>query len=230
MGLHISASGILTALLRNDVTANNVANARTPGFKSSRVNDVDTISGGVRTGGINKDMSAGSFQITDRATDVASTEGFFRVLRPDGTQAYTRDGAFGLNAEGELVTSHGSRLDPPVQVPTNATSVTVASDGTVFVTTPGNFEPQRVGQIQVFQFANPGGLESLGSNLLLPTAASGEPQAVTAQVESGLLEQSNVNLAEQFTDSMLNRAALRANVNGFRTQNETQGELLNIKR
>jgi flagellar basal-body rod protein FlgG len=231
MGLHISASGIANAIRRNDITANNIANLRTPGFQSSRADNVDSAGGGVTIGGVSRDTASGGLQVTGRDLDVATSDGFFRVRQPNGDVAFTRDGSFGLNADGEVVTSDGARLDPPVRVPANATSVTVGRDGTVFATVPGELQPQRAGQIEVFEFANASGLEAIGGNLFVPTAASGEGQVLAASggVIPGAIAQSNVNVAEQAVNTILDTNALRANVNAFRAQDEMLGELLNIR-
>ena len=114
MGLHISASGILNALRRQDITANNVANARSTGFRASRADSSEAPGGGVRLGGVTRGLSPGALESTGRPLDVATTEEYFRVETPDGRTAFTRDGSFGLNADGEVVTSDGARLSPPV--------------------------------------------------------------------------------------------------------------------
>ena len=230
MGLYISASGILTAQRRNDITANNVANLRTTGFRASRGESVETATGGVALSGTTRDTAPGGFETTGRPLDVTSPNGFFQVALPNGGTAYTRDGRFGLNADGEVVTSDGARLNPPIQVPANATSVTVGRDGTVFATVPGQNEPQAAGQIQVVQFANPQGLESLGGNLFAESGASGAPQAAagTPQVLSGAHEMSNVNLTDQVVNQVLDGNMLQANANAFRAQADLLGELLNL--
>lgn len=230
MGLFISASGIITSVRRNDITANNIANLDTPGFQAATAISVDTPGGGVRIGSTVRDQSQGPIVPSNNPLDLAPESGFFQVTQPDGSTAYTRSGHFGLNANGEVVTADGSRLNPPVTVPTNATSVTVQRDGTVSATIPGQLAPQNVGQIQVFQFANPNGLAALGSGLFGQTAASGAPTAAPARsgVLSGALPGSNVDLATEITDSLINVQATRANLNAFRAQNDVLGELLNL--
>lgn len=230
MGLYISASGILTAQRRNDITAHNVANMRTTGFRASRANSVETATGGVTLGAATRDPAPGGIELTGRPLDVAAADGFFQVTLPDGRTAFTRDGRFGLNANGEVVTSDGARLDPPIQAPANTTSVTVARDGTVLATVPGQNTPQIIGQIQVAQFPNPQGLESLGGNLFAATAASGAPQPAVRPmpVLPGALEMSNVDLTTQTVNQILDRNMLEANVNAFRAQADLLGELLNL--
>jgi flagellar basal-body rod protein FlgG len=232
MGLQISASGILTALTRQRVTANNVANLNTSGFRAARANIVETASGGVAVGDITRDNATGGVQFTGRPTDFAVAEGFFQVEGEDGSTAFTRDGRFGLNADGEIVTADGARLSPAIQVPPNATSVSVTRTGTVFATTPENVTPQRVGQIQVFSFTNPDGLEAVGGNLFRATAASGvQTRAVeNVAVEQGALNASNVNLATEQVNLLIDTRTAQANINAFRAQADVLGELINIVR
>lgn len=230
MGLQISASGILTAIRRNDITANNVANVRTPGFRASRADNVETLGGGVRIGATGSSATQGSLSATGEALDLFAGDAFFRVRTADGSIAYTRSGNFGIDANGNIATRDGATIDPPIQVPANATSVTVGSDGVVFATTPESIEPRAIGQIEVYTFSNPDGLSAIGGNRFSATAASGSPIASSEEKSfvSGLLQQSNVSLATEFTNATLDVAAVRANANAFRAQNEVLGELLDI--
>lgn len=232
MGLQISASGILNALSRQRVTANNVANLNTTGFRAARANSVATAGGGVRVGDISHDMSSGGVHVTGRPMDFATADGFFQVERDDGSAAFTRDGRFGINADGEVVTSDGARLSPTIQVPPNATSVTVTRTGSVFATTPDSVTPERVGQIEVFSFSNPDGLEAVGGNLFRATGASGVATAALQNVvvEQGALNASNVNFATEQTNLLIDTRAAQANLNAFRVQADVLGELLNIVR
>ena len=231
-GLFISASGILNAVRRNDIAANNIANLNTPGFRAARGNSVDRISGGVDLGSITHDNSAGPFQVTGRPLDVASDAGFFQVQLADGSTAFTRDGHFGLNADGEVVTSNGARLQPPITAPLNATSVTVTVDGAVFASVPPNLAPQQIGRIAVVGFTNPDGLEGIGNNLYRQTPASGAPvpPPQTATLLPGALQGSNVDLATEQVNMILNRHAFQANINAFRAQSDLLGELLDLSR
>lgn len=212
MGLHISATGIANALRRQRITANNVANISTTGYRAAE------------TGG------QGPLVPTGRPLDVASGAGFFQVELADGTTAYTRDGSFGLNAEGEVVTADGARLVPPIQAPPNATSVTVGRDGQVYATTPGDLDPRAIGRIEVFTFPNAQGLQSAGGNLFTATPASGAALPVEAPVQSGMLEGSNVDLAREQVNTALNINQVRANANAFRAQADMLGELLDLTR
>lgn len=231
MGLQISAAGILTAIRRNDITANNIANSRTAGYQARRAESVPTAGGGVRLGSVSIDSSPGSLSATGQPLDLSVNNAFFRVRTADGTVGYTRSGAFGLDASGNIATADGARIDPPVTVPPNATSVTVGRDGSVYATLPGAFEPQLVGSIEVYTFSNPDGLSAAGGNILTATPASGQPVAVSEEKSflSGILQQSNVNLATEFTNATLDTIAARANANAFRTQSEVIGELLDIQ-
>ena len=229
-GLYISASGILNAVRRNEVTANNIANLRTPGFRASRAQSVERASGGVEVGSILRDPRPGPTELTGRPFDLVSREGFFRVTREDGSVAFTRDGNFGLNANGEVVTASGARLQPPISVPPGAQNITVNADGGVFATLSTGAAPTRIGTIEVARFTNPGGLEAIGNNLLRETPASGPPSAVSAlpELESGALQGSNVDLVTEQVNLLMNRNAFEANLAAFRVQSEVLGELLDL--
>jgi flagellar basal-body rod protein FlgG len=227
-GLFISASGIAAAQQRQAITANNVANLRTPGYRSVRAELLSQAGGGVSLGAASRLEARGPLKATGQPLDLA-TEGYFQLRDAEGNTHYTRDGRFGLNADGQVVTASGLQLDPPVNVPPNATSVNVTRDGTVFATIPGAAQPQAIGQIEVVTFPNPSGLQADGNNAFTATPASGQPQPVRhPDLATGVLEQSNVNLADEQVAQILNRNLLQANVNAFRAQNETIGELLNL--
>jgi len=227
-GLFISASGIAAAQQRQAITANNVANLRTPGYRSVRAELLSQANGGVTVGATSRLDARGPLESTGRPLDLAA-EGYFQLRDANGNTVYTRDGRFGLNAQGEVVTSSGLALDPPIAVPPNATSVTVGRDGTVFATVPGEAQPQAAGQIEVYNFTNPSGLQAEGNNAFSATPASGNPQPVQRpEVGTGLLEQSNVNLVDEQVAQILNRNLLQANVGAFQAQNEAIGELLDL--
>jgi flagellar basal-body rod protein FlgG len=229
MGLQISASGILNANIRQQAVANNIANVSTPGFQSQQVRSSDVRGGGVQIGSVSRDTSPGSVQQTGRALDVAAPEAFFQVRNADGSVGFTRDGSFSLNGQGQVVNASGAQLEPPIRVPANATGVTVTRTGEVFATTPNSLAPQNAGQIEVFTFANPQGLEAQGGGLFQATAASGPAQRANgAQVISGALEGSNVNLAQEQVNSLQNVNGFKANANAFRAQSDLLGELLNL--
>lgn len=233
-GLFISASGVLNAIQRMDITANNIANLRTTGFRASRPISSPAPGGGVSLGEVSHTGGPGPLESTGRPLDlVAGGDAFFRVLLADGSFAFTRDGHFGLDAEGRVVASGGGRLDPPIQAPPNASSITVSSDGSVFATVPGEDGPQALGQLQVFVFPNMEGIEAIGGNLFRASAASGvaQPRAGGGgtPIVSGFIEGSNVNLATEQINLLLNRHAFQANLNAFRAQAEVLGELLSLE-
>lgn len=229
-GLFISASGILNAVQRQRVTANNVANLNTDGFQASRAGSSPSPGGGVQTGPIVRDTGPGPLLPSGNALDLASLQGYFRVEGPDGSFAFTRDGRFGLNAGGEVVRSDGSRLAPPVQVPSNTTSVAVTQDGRVFATVPGQTEPVEAGQIEVFFFANPQGLTALGNGQFGATDASGPATAADlTNLLTGVREGSNVDLAREQVNLLSDTRYLQANVNAFRAQDDVLGELLDLQ-
>ena len=225
--LWAAKTGLEAQQTRMAVTANNLANVNTTGFKRGRVafedllyqnlrqvgadaaQDTQLPSGlavgtGVRVVATEKTYTQGNLQVTNNALDVAiNGRGFFQVALPDGTNAYTRDGSFKINAQGELVTSGGYRVQPAVSIPDGAQSVSIGTDGAVSVQLAGQPAPSQVGSLQVVDFVNPAGLQARGENLMLESAASGPPQAGTpglnglGALQQGALEASNVNVVEE---------------------------------
>lgn len=234
-------SSIATALeaqqTNMDVIANNLANVNTVGFKrgeaqfesllyqnqiqpgAQSTNSTEYPSGldlgtGVRVASIKKVQTQGNLTQTKNPLDLAiNGSGYFQVLLPDGQTAYTRDGAFQVNQNGQLVTADGYTIAPAITLPTSATSVTIGTDGTVSVTLPGSNQAQQVGQIQLAQFVNPQGLQPMGQNLFLRTNASGAPQVSPAQtnglgsIQQGFLEQSNVNIVDSMVGLIASQRA-----------------------
>jgi flagellar basal-body rod protein FlgG len=210
-----------------DAISNNLSNANTVGFKKVRADFQDlmyqtvTAAGaqttattqsptglqvgtGVRMVSTTRLQGQGSIQQTNNPLDLAiQGNGFFVVQQADGTPAYTRDGSLHTDAQGRVVTSDGSPLEPPISIPANATNVTIGADGTVSVTTQGQTTPTQVGQIQIANFINPSGLSASGQNLFTATAASGDAQVGNAgtdgrgSVQQGSIEQSNVDVVEE---------------------------------
>lgn len=230
MGLYISASGILNALQRNDIRANNVANLQTPGYRAQQPTSSESPAGGAYVSSVSSSTASGYIEVTGNPLDLAAQDGFFRVNLPDGSQAYTRDGHFGLNAQGQVVTADGAPIDPLIAVAPGSTNVRASAGGVVSAVPPGGAGPEVAGQLEVFTFPNAGGLEAAGGGLFRATAASGEAQAVggTPNIVSGALQGSNVDLATEQVNSILDRQALQSNLNVFRTQDEVLGDLLNI--
>jgi len=172
---------------------------------------------GTRIVATEKLHSQGSLINTENALDIAiQGEGFFQILQPDGTLAYTRDGSFKLSNIGEVVTSTGARLQPPLTVPQNVSSLTIGADGTVSASLFGG-GAQQLGNFQTTRFLNPAGLEPLGRNLFRETAASGPPQVLTpgqngaGQLVQGALEASNVNVVEEMVNMIETQRAYEVN-------------------
>jgi flagellar basal-body rod protein FlgG len=228
--LWVAKTGLDAQQTRMDVISNNLANANTTGFKTSRASFQDLMyqnkgqpggqttqqtlspSGlmlgtGVRVVGTSKMFSQGNITQTGNSLDVAiQGGGFLQVGMPDGTTAYTRDGALQTDANGQLVTANGYPLDPPVTLPSNVQSITIGADGTVSATTNGSATAVQVGALQLANFVNPSGLQAQGDNLYLETASSGSPQAGQAGMNGlgtllqGSLESSNVNVVGEMVD------------------------------
>ncbi len=212
------------------VISNNLSNASTTGFKQSRAQFEDllyqnvrqtggqssqntqlpsglTLGTGVRIVSTAKIFTQGNLVQTGNNLDMAvNGRGFFQVQLPDGTAAYTRDGSFQINAEGQIVTANGYLLQPEITLPTNAQTVTIGSDGTVSAQIANQPTASQVGTLQLTDFVNPAGLQAVGGNLFLESAASGSPQTGTAgtngmgQLVQGSLETSNVNVVEELVD------------------------------
>jgi flagellar basal-body rod protein FlgG len=171
-----------------------------------------------------KTYTQGNLQVTNNALDVAiNGRGFFQVALPDGTNAYTRDGSFKINAQGEMVTSGGYRVQPAISIPDAAQSVSIGTDGAVSVQLAGQPAPSQVGSLQVVDFVNPAGLQARGENLLLESAASGPPQAGTpglnglGALQQGALEASNVNVVEELVAMIETQRAYEMNSKAIST-------------
>ncbi|CUA96684.1 flagellar basal-body rod protein FlgG [Thiomonas bhubaneswarensis] len=239
--LYVARTGLEAEQTRMDVIANNLANVNTSGFKGSRAVFQDLLyqnltqpgaqssqstqypSGlqlgtGVRPVATERLMTQGNLTQTGNSLDVAiNGQGFFQVLKPDGTIAYTRDGTFQLNNQGQLVTANGYLVQPTVTIPASAQTVTIGNDGTVSVTLPGQAAPQQVGALQLASFVNPTGLQSVGDNLYLQTGSSGAPNTGQptlnglGSVQQGYLESSNVNVVAELVDMISTQRAYEVN-------------------
>ncbi len=229
--LDIAATGMQAQQLYVDVTSQNLANINTTAYKLQRpefqdllyqnarrvgTNSADTgtivptgvqIGLGVRTAAIYRNTGQGTLQNTENPLDLAiQGKGYFQITQPDGTTAYTRAGALQLSPTGVLVTSDGFEVQPAITVPTNAISVSVNQSGEVFATIPGQTAPQNLGQLQTANFVNEAGLQAIGQNLYLETAASGTPTTGNPGVDGfgtiiqGFLETSNVNPVTELTN------------------------------
>ncbi len=248
--LWVAKTGLDAQATRMSVVSNNLANVNTSGFKRGRAAFEDllyqtvrqpggqttqqtqaptglTLGTGVRVVATDKQFTQGNLQQTNNSLDVAiNGRGFFQILQPDGTVAYGRDGSFQLNSQGELVTSNGYPLQPGIQIPQNALSVTIGTDGTVSVQLPGQAAGQQVGTMTLADFVNPAGLQSVGGNLYVETAASGAPQVGTpgvngvGTVQQGALEASNVNVVEELVNMIETQRAYEMNSKAISTTDQ----------
>ena len=255
--LWVAKTGLDAQQTRMSVVANNLANTNTTGFKRDRANFEDLLyqqlrqpggatsaqtqlpSGlqlgtGVRVVSTVKDFEQGNPQQTGRALDVmVNGRGFFEIQLPDGTPAYTRDGSFQINAEGELVTASGFPVQPGLQVPEGAQSITVGNDGTVSVQMAGEAQSLEIGMLTISDFINPAGLQARGQNLYLETAASGPAQNGTpglnglGMLEQGALEGSNVNVVEELVGMIETQRAYEMNAKAISTTDSMLGYLNN---
>jgi len=229
------------------VISNNLANVNTTGFKQDRAVFEDllyqnqtqagadtsqttqspsgmSIGTGTQVVATEKDYSQGSLTQTGNPLDVAvQGQGFFQIQMPDGTTAYTRDGTFQTNAQGQLVTSSGYLVQPGITIPQGAQSVTIGSDGTVSVTLAGQSAATQIGQLQLANFINPPGLQPVGQNLLVQSASSGSPQTGSPG-QNGLgtlsqvhLESSNVNVVEELVNMIQTQRAYEMNSKAINT-------------
>ncbi len=248
--LWVAKSGLDAQQTRLNVVSNNLANVSTNGFKRSRpvfedllyqnVRQVGaqtsqnttlpsglSLGTGVRTVATEKLHTQGNIVQTGNSLDIAiQGRGFFQIQRPDGQMAYSRDGNFHLDAQGQLVTSNGYLVQPGIAIPQNAQSITIGVDGVVSVTVAGNPQPSQVGTIQIADFINPAGLEPVGENLFLETAASGAPQAGTpgqqglGTVLQGSVESSNVNAVEELVNLIETQRAYEMNSKAISTTDQ----------
>ena len=174
-----------------------------------------------------RNFAQGNLQQTGGNLDMAVRgNGFFQIQLPDGSTGYTRDGAFQLNSQGQIVTNGGYLVQPGITIPAQAQSVTLGSDGTISVTLPGQAAPQAVGQIQLAGFINPGGLDPKGENLFAESASSGAPAAGApgsnglGQVTQGAVETSNVNVVEELVTMIQTQRAYEINSKAVKTSDE----------
>jgi len=172
-------------------------------------------------------FTQGNLTKTDNALDIAiQGRGFFEILMPDGTQGYTRDGSFHINDQGLVVTSAGYQLQPPITVPADAMSITVAGDGTVSVQQPGTPAATQIGTVQLNDFINPAGLQARGENLFMESGASGAPQPGNpglnglGTLAQGYVESSNVNVVEELVNMIETQRAYEMNSKAISTADQ----------
>jgi flagellar basal-body rod protein FlgG len=257
--LSTAATGMEAQQTRLDVTANNIANTSTHGFKRSRAEFSDLmyqnqraagaatgagteaptalqVGMGVRTVSTQRMHSQGDLHQTGRPLDVAiEGRGFYPVNLPSGEVGYTRDGAFKVNSEGQLVNAEGYTLAGDITIPPDAQSITIGADGTVSVVVPGEATPVEAGQIQVAAFANESGLEAIGRNIYRETNASGAAtvgaagENGTGTLAQGSLELSNVNVVEEMIDLISGQRAYEINSRVIKAADEMLAQTATLK-
>ncbi|MEW5833446.1 MAG: flagellar basal body rod protein FlgG [Lysobacterales bacterium 14-68-21] len=255
--LWIAKTGLDAQQTRMDVISNNLANANTTGFKSSRASFQDLmyqnraqpgaqtteqtlsptglmLGTGVRVVGTEKLFTQGELSQTGNSLDVAiQGRGFLQVSMPDGTIAYTRDGSLHTDANGQLVTADGYALDPGITLPPNVQSITIGADGTVSATTSGSAAAVQVGTLQLADFVNPAGLQPKGNNLYMETASSGAPQTGQPGLNGmgtlmqGALESSNVNVVEEMVNMIETQRTYEMNSKAISSTDQMLQDLTN---
>ena len=259
--LSIAATGGRAMMRKVDTISNNLANVSTTGYKRTRANFSDLLyqqvarAGNLQTGGpptgtfygtgvrlvsTGKNHTQGALEVTQRQFDLAlDGEGFFRVTLSDGRIAYTRDGSLNVDADGNLVTSEGFLTDPQFTIPANTIGITIDSTGQIFAVTADAPEaPQQLGQFTLTRFINPSGLESVGDNLYLESAASGNPidgiagdrAQGFASIRQGFLEESNVDVVGELVDLITAQRAFEINTNSIQAADEILQNINNLRR
>lgn len=256
--LWIAKTGLDAQQTNLDVISHNLANVSTNGYKRQRAVFEDLLyqnlrqpgaqstqqtqipSGlqlgvGVRTVATEHIHTQGSLQRTENPLDMAiNGQGFFQIQMPDGTLAYTRDGAFQRDSTGQIVTASGYPLSPAITVPSDAISVTVSRDGIVSITLAGQPAPTTIGNVQLATFINNGGLQSVGENLYVETASSGTPTPNTpgsngaGLINQGMVETSNVNVAEELVTMIQTQRAYEMNSKAVQTSDAMLGRLTQL--
>ena len=248
--LWISKTGMEAQQTQLDHISNNLANVATSGYKRAHAQFEDLIYQNLRQAGAAsseqtqlptglqvglgtravataRNFSQGNLQQSGGNLDVAiKGNGFFQIGMPDGTTAFTRDGSFQVDSQGQIVTNSGFLVQPGITIPVNAQSVTIAPDGTVTASVSGQSQPQNLGQLQLASFVNPGGLEPRGSNLFTETAASGTPNTASpgtsgqGTLQQGFVETSNVNVVEELVSMIQTQRAYELNSKAISTSDQ----------
>jgi flagellar basal-body rod protein FlgG len=258
--LRAAATGMMAQQTRTDVISNNIANVNTPGFKRSRAHFEDllyqTIQGqqvlgdpnaetapaiqvgrGVRLAGILRMHDQGTVEQTNRNLDVMiEGNGFFQLENGKGDTGYTRDGSFQISDKGLLVTSDGWALQPPIQVPADASNLTISTTGVVSVTRGKDIESTEIGKIDLVAFANPSGLLSLGKNMYSPSSSSGQPiigapgDQGLGTLQQGSLEGSNVEIVQEMVEMITAMRAYEINSKAIKNADEMGSMANNLSR
>jgi flagellar basal-body rod protein FlgG len=256
--LWTAKTGLEAQQVQMDVIANNLANVSTNGFKRSRAvfedllyqnmrqpgaqattqNNLPSglqIGTGVRPVATERLHTQGGLQQTDNSRDLAiSGSGFFQVLMPDGNNAFSRDGSFQIDQNGQLVTAGGYPVEPAIIIPDNALSISIGQDGIVSVTLPGDNQSSQVGQLTLSTFVNATGLQSIGENLYLETTSSGTPNEGipgmngAGKLYQGYVETSNVNVVEEMVNMIQTQRAYEINSNAVKTSDEMLARLAQL--
>lgn len=258
--MNIAASGMMAQQTNVEVIANNIANQNTTGFKRQRAefqdllyqterrggatsSDTGTIIPvgvqigiGVKTAAVYRITTQGNLTQTSNPLDLAiQGRGFFQILQPDGTTAYTRAGSFQLSPTGEIVTADGFVVQPGITIPQNTVGITINPNGQVLAQVAGQTNPQTVGQLELAVFPNEAGLEALGNNLFLETPASGSPNQGNpgstgiGTLNQGLLETSNVDIVSEITNLITAQRAYEMNSKVIQTTDQMMATLSQIQ-
>lgn len=257
--LSSAATGMEAQQLNIDIISNNLANVNTTGFKKSRGDFQDLlyqtvvpagtpssnstqmptgiqVGMGVKPVAVQKIFTQGDYQETGNSLDLAiEGDGFYQITQPNGVVAYSRAGAFKLDSEGGIVTSDGYQIEPSITIPSTASSITISSSGLVSVTNSDGSVTE-VGQIELARFMNPSGLNSIGKNLYLVTASSGEAATGTpgedgfGTISQGYLEMSNVNIVEEMVNMITAQRAYEVNSKAIQTADEMFQKANDLKR
>ena len=256
--LWISKTGLDAQQTQMDVISNNLANVSTSGFKRSRAVFEDLLYQNIRQAGAQTSQQSqspsglqlgtgvkpvateriftqGNLQQTGNDKDVAiQGQGFFQVLMPDGTTAYTRDGSFQVDSQGQLVTASGFPVQPTITVPANAQSLSIGRDGVVTITTPNSSATTQIGALQLATFINPAGLQAKGENLYMETTASGNPNTAAPGtngagiLSQGYVETSNVNVVEELVSMIQTQRAYEINSKAITTSDQMLQKLAQL--
>lgn len=258
--LWTAAKGMQAQTLTIDVISNNLANVNTTGFKKSRAEFQDLLYETVRMPGVTsssgnqvptgiqvgygsrpvatqKVFTQGNYKNTENKLDLAiEGDGFFQIVQPNGDVAYSRAGSFKVDSDGRMVTPDGFLLEPEVTIPQDTMAISVETDGTISVMQPGETQPTEIGKLELAKFVNPSGLLSIGRNLYLETAASGEVVAGNpgedgfGTISQGFLEMSNVNVVDEMVNMIAAQRAYEINSKAIQTSDDMLQTMNNLKR
>lgn len=258
--LRTAASGMISQQRSMEITAHNIANINTVGYKRVRAEFQDLLYENLRaTGGVlefgaepqnplqvgrgtalaatTREFLQGDLTETGNPFDLAiNGDGFFMVRLPDNTIAYTRDGSFKLNADGTIVSTHGYIMEPGITIPDDTQEIRIGRDGSVSVLRSGSTEAEVIGQIEIARFINPAGLKALGDNLYAETESSGRPIIASpgsnnaGLILQGYLEESNVELVEEMINMIQTQRGFELNAKVIRTTEDMMGTATNLKR